>query len=110
MKQGALLFQAACATCHGDKGKGDGAAAALLVDVWGHPAAPADFSKPNRKSGPDAKDLFRSIALGLDGTPMTAYGDLLPVESIWDLVAFVQNLSAEPGDETAAGANELKNK
>lgn len=98
VKQAALLFQAACVTCHGPTGRGDGPAAKTLVDVWQQPAVPADFSKPHRKSGPRPQDLYRTIAMGLDGTPMTAYGDLLPADTIWALVAYVQSLSAKPAD------------
>jgi mono/diheme cytochrome c family protein len=92
----APLFQAMCATCHGTSGRGDGPAATSLIDVWKHPIKPADFSKPHRKSGSNPQDLYRSIALGLDGTPMTAYRDLLPPETIWSLVAYIQSLSAPP--------------
>ena len=91
--QAAPLFQAMCATCHGPSGKGDGPAAASLIDLWLHPVKPADFTKPHRKSGPRPEDLYRTIALGLDGTPMTAYHTLLPPETIWSLVAHIQSLS-----------------
>jgi mono/diheme cytochrome c family protein len=82
-----------CATCHGTSGKGDGPAAASLIDLWQHPVKPADFTQPHRKSGPRPQDLYRTIALGLDGTPMTAYHNLLPPETIWSLVAHIQSLS-----------------
>lgn len=87
------LFQAACAVCHGAAGRGDGPAAATLADTWGHPVKPADFSKPQRKSGPRPQDLYRTIALGLDGTPMTGYRDLLSEETIWSLVVHITSLS-----------------
>jgi mono/diheme cytochrome c family protein len=90
----ALLFQATCAACHGTAGKGNGPAAASLIDFWLRPSKPADFTKPHRKSGPHPQDLYRTIALGLDGTPMTAYRDILPSDTIWALVAHIQSLSA----------------
>jgi mono/diheme cytochrome c family protein len=100
--QAAPLFQATCAVCHGATGKGDGPAAKQLIDVWQHAVTPADFTKPHRKSGPAAQDLYRSIALGLDGTPMTAYEGLLSADVIWALVAYVESLSALPA---ASGAD-----
>lgn len=96
--QAAPLFQAMCAACHGSSGKGDGPAAPSLIDLWQHPVKPADFTKPHRKSGPLPRDLYRTILLGLDGTPMTAYRDLLPPDTIWALVAHIQSLSKPPAD------------
>jgi len=95
-EQAATLFNAACAVCHGLSGKGDGPAAKLLMDGWQQAVAPADFTKPHRKSGPRPQDLYRTVALGLDGTPMTAYEGILSADSIWALVAYVESLSAEP--------------
>ena len=90
----APLFQATCAVCHGNQGKGDGPAANTLIDLWSNPIKPADFTQPHHKSGPRPEDLYRTIALGLDGTPMTAYRDLLPPDVLWSLVAHVQNLAS----------------
>ena len=98
-RSAAPLFQTACATCHGSKGAGDGPAAGALVDVWEQPIKPADFTKPHRKSGSSPEDLYRSLALGLDGTPMIGYRDLLPPETLWALVAHILSLS-ESGQKT----------
>ncbi len=92
------LFQAACAVCHGSVGRGDGPAAATLTDAWGHVVKPADFGKPQRKSGPRPQDVYRTIAMGLDGTPMAGYRDVLGEETLWSLVAHLTRLS-----EAAAG-------
>lgn len=87
------LFKAACSICHGSNGKGDGPGAASLIDAWKQPSRPADFTKPHRKSGPKPQDLYRTIAHGLDGTPMTAYDKILPEETIWAMVAYLQSLA-----------------
>jgi mono/diheme cytochrome c family protein len=94
--QAAPLFTVTCAICHGPDGKGNGLAAPNLVDIMQNPIQPADFTKPNRKSGSSPADLYRSIATGLDGTPMPGYHQILQPETIWQLVAHIQSLSEKP--------------
>lgn len=90
------LFAQLCASCHGPEGKGDGPAAAEgLVDVWENKIKPADLTKEHHKSGDSSKDLFRTIALGLDGTPMVGFSPALKQEQIWGLVAFVRDSEQE---------------
>lgn len=88
------LFQATCAVCHGSGGKGDGPAAKTLIDIWQNPVKPADLTRPHHKSGPRPEDLYRTLALGLDGTPMTAYREILPPDTLWALVAHIQSLDS----------------
>ena len=64
-----------------------------MIDVWEQPVKPADFTQPHRKSGSTPEDLYRSLALGLDGTPMTGYQNLLPPDTLWALVAHILSLS-----------------
>ena len=94
--RGQILFKATCAACHGAEGKGDGPAGGALRDIWGNPVAAADLSRPHHKSGDRPQDLYRTIALGLDGTPMVGFRDAYKPEEIWDLVAFIERLSAPP--------------
>ncbi len=91
---GAARFQALCATCHGDSGKGDGPGGQGLVDGWGNPIAPATLSAPHHKSGDQPGDLYRTIATGLNGTPMVGYAEALKEDEIWELVAWIVELSA----------------
>jgi mono/diheme cytochrome c family protein len=100
-RSAAPLFQTACAACHGTTGAGDGPAAGTLMDVWEQPVKPANFTQPHRKSGATPEDLYRSLALGLDGTPMTGYQHLLPPETLWALVAHILSLS-EAGEKATA--------
>lgn len=92
VESGNRLFSLYCMACHGTEGKGDGPTALSLKDVWGHDIKPADLSAPHLKSGARSEDLFRTIALGLDGTPMVSFGQTLKEEEIWELVAFVESL------------------
>lgn len=99
IEEGAVLFAQMCASCHGPKGKGDGLAAKSLKDVWEQPIVPADLSQPHHKSGDAPTDLFRTIATGLDGTPMIGFHGTLKPEQIWGLVAYIQSLEVESAAE-----------
>jgi cytochrome c oxidase cbb3-type subunit 2 len=93
------VFEATCAVCHGSGGKGDGPGSKGLVDIWGNAITPATLAAEHHKSGDDPDDLYRTIATGLNGTPMVGYGSQFKPEEIWDLVAFVMELPREKGDE-----------
>jgi len=92
---GKVHFARHCASCHGEGGKGDGVAAAGLVDHWGEPIVAADLTKAAWRSGPGRRDLFRTVALGLDGTPMVGYFEPLGAEAIWEVIAYIEGLGAE---------------
>ena len=92
-KKAAPQFQQICATCHGEKGDGDGPGAKGLIDVWEHPITPASLSDEHHKSGDAPADLFRTIATGLNGTPMVGFEGAFEQEQMWDLVAFILELS-----------------
>ncbi|MGI9240141.1 MAG: c-type cytochrome [Verrucomicrobiales bacterium] len=91
--RGKTLFSKLCASCHGAEGKGDGLASKGLVDVWENPIKPADLSGEHHKSGDRPEDLYRTIATGLDGTPMIGFHSTLKPTQIWDLVGFIRNLT-----------------
>lgn len=90
--EGKKSFTQLCASCHGPTGKGNGPAAAGLFDIWKNPIIPADLGKAHHKSGDQASDLYRSIATGLDGTPMPSFSATLKPEEIWNLVAFIKSI------------------
>ncbi len=75
-----------------ESGVGDGPGAKGLRDVWGFASSPADLTSPSHKSGNSPEDLFRTIALGLDGTPMAGYRPALSDAAIWDLVAYIRSI------------------
>lgn len=101
-KAGRAIYETRCAACHGPEAKGDGPAAAALVDVWGYKIVPADLTDPFRKSGDRLEDLFRTIALGLDGTPMLGFREELKDEGIWNLVAYLKSVE-RPRPPTVGG-------
>ena len=95
IKAGRTLFAKMCASCHGEEGKGDGLASKGLVDAWEHPIVPADLTQKHHKSGDAPEDLYRTIATGLDGTPMVGFHGTLEPQQIWELVAFIRSLVSD---------------
>ena len=87
--------KANCAACHGPEGRGDGPTADAYTDDWGYPIRPRDFSAGVFRVGQEAADLYRSIATGIQGTPMGAFAGTLTPEEIWHLAHFVQSLAAK---------------
>lgn len=86
-----LFIKKKCVDCHGALGRGDGKLADSLMDAWKHAVFVHDITDPNvLKSGHSAKDLFRTITTGLDGTPMRSYTDL-PERDRWALVYLIQS-------------------
>lgn len=83
-----------CAQCHGTTGGGDGAGAQDLKDWWGEPVRPRDFTKgpAHMRTGGEARDLYRAVMLGMEGTPMPAWGPLLTEQDAWDLVHYILSL------------------
>lgn len=88
----ALYAKMQCATCHGERGGGDGPAAAALRDDWGHPIRPADFTRGAFKGGCCGATIYRAISTGLGGTPMPSFAAALAPAERWDLAHYVLSL------------------
>lgn len=84
-------FADACASCHGQTGKGDGTEE--QKDDLGYPTRPRDLTTGVFKGDPDPAQLYRRIVAGLPGTPMPmsdwAYGD-----DAWHLVNLILSWSS----------------
>jgi len=92
VQQGHKLYEELqCASCHGNEGKGDGNAVKTLQDDEGFPVLPRNFTTGPFKGGASAKDIFLRISTGMEGTPMTSYGQLGERER-WQLAYYVQSL------------------
>jgi len=92
-----------CVSCHGDTGKGDGAAVTGvqviddeefegIYDDWGYRMFPRDFSSGVFRAGAEGKDLYITVATGIGGTPMGSFEGVLDPAEMWDLIHFVQSL------------------
>lgn len=86
----ALYAKVACASCHGETGKGDGIQE--QKDETGMPIRPRDFTRGIFKGGRETAQLYARLALGVPGTPMPSTQYLKPLE-IADLVSFTESLS-----------------
>ncbi|PWT99338.1 MAG: cytochrome c class I [Bacteroidetes bacterium] len=83
VKDGKTLYTTYCTPCHGDKGKGDGAAAASLTPK------PADHSSPAMLNETDG-NLYYKISEGR--MPMPTYKNVLTDAQRWELVVYIRTL------------------
>jgi len=92
-----LYTELGCDRCHGPQGRGDGPSATSLKDEWGHPIVPYDFTVPGRmKGGSTVRDVYRTLWVGIGGTPMPSFAPLLDPEKTWALAYYVLSLARTP--------------
>lgn len=84
IQKGSALYLQTCAICHGNKGKGDGIAAAGL------PVLPADHTSAKVQNESDGA-LFWKLSTGRGNMP--AYQAVLTDEQRWALVSYIRTLS-----------------
>jgi cytochrome c oxidase cbb3-type subunit I/II len=95
LEQGAALFdKAKCWQCHGREGRGDGPSAEELTDDLGFAIRPTDFPKGQFKGGSHVADIYRTMTLGLDTTPMPSFADSMTDAERWAISYYVLSLSA----------------
>lgn len=96
VEQGAELYQANCARCHGDLGQGDGPDAASLS------TPPTDLTNQALMTEKSAADLFQVMIDGIS-PDMPALGDQLSEDELWALAAYLRTLTfVAPEDEPMA--------
>jgi len=111
--KGAKLYkESGCPECHGDGGKGDGPSAKKgMKDSRELPIVPADLTRRPFKRGSDPRETWKSIGVGLDGTPMPSYSDALEPDQIWAVVLFLESLVTpdrrHPEDRLLSGEEAL---
>ena len=89
---GRQLYQTYCATCHGERGLGDGPAAKGMT-----PPPPAIGDAATMASASPAL-LYRVVSVGVPGTKMPAWGSTLTPQQQWNVVAYLQSLRASQAD------------
>jgi mono/diheme cytochrome c family protein len=83
---GKQIYDAQCAGCHGDTGKGDGAMGADLDPQ------PPDLTDAEWKHGSTDGELYLVIQGGAKGTGMKAFGKKLTAHQIWDVVNYIRSI------------------
>lgn len=101
---GRVIFNNACAVCHGEKADGQGSAAASLKDVWNLPCKPSDLRNEHLRCGDGPADLYRLITTGMNGTPMPAFDKVLTESQRWDVIAFILSVRL-PSPPVLGGAS-----
>lgn len=92
-----------CTLCHGTEGRGDGLTALSLKDHRGDPVYPRNLNKNWLfRGGSEAKDIYKRVNTGLNGTPMPSFADKLDNGKSWDLANYVRSLSPSKLPERAS--------
>ncbi len=89
-----LYARAKCWQCHGQEGRGDGPSADDLKDDFDFPIRPADFTRGQFKGGSSVADIYRTMTVGLDGTPMPSFADSMKDDERWAISYYVLSFSA----------------
>lgn len=84
--KGKKIFMSNCATCHGDKGDGKGAAAAALTPK------PRNFTDAKEMKDIDDARMRKSIMEGRPGTGMVGWKSSLKPADIDDVMAYLRTL------------------
>lgn len=95
-----VYFQYECESCHGNNSLGDVLDFSVvdLEDSFGLPIRPTDldFTKlSSLKNGSSARDIYRTLMTGLNGSPMPSFQDAFTghEEDAWHLVNYIMSLS-----------------
>lgn len=89
--RGRPLYQAYCASCHGEHGAGDGPDAGRLE------RKPANFTDPSFMRDETPADFFRVVSLGRRRAAMPAWEEALSVQERWDVIGYLWTLRTAPG-------------
>ena len=84
LKYAKVIYETYCTPCHGNKGRGDGIAAAGLA------IKPADHSSEKVQSQPDGV-IYWKMTEGR--TPMPSYKTALTENQRWELVNYIRTLA-----------------
>jgi len=98
--QGAKLFAKRCEMCHGTK---ESRPDVKFTIKWagdtkcGDLVRPADFTAGVIKRGTRVEDIFMSVTVGVENTPMIAFGKMLSDDDRWNLVSYILDFMGKGG-------------
>jgi mono/diheme cytochrome c family protein len=90
----ALYVRLRCGTCHGDAGAGDGPARDAFRRQSDREVRIRDFTRGRFIRGGEMEDIYLTLRVGIEGTPMAAY-DALADDELWALAAYVRLMIRE---------------
>ncbi len=94
LETGKTYYARFCIYCHGDQGRGKGVASHYLFPPPRNLSRGVfKFHSTQSNSLPLDSDLFRTIRMGIPGTPMPAWGKVFSDEGIRALVAYIKTFS-----------------
>jgi high-affinity iron transporter len=92
LARGAAVYREQCTQCHGTAGRGDGPKAKHLI---GPP--PADLGDRAALATVSPVDMYRKIAIGVEGTGMPEYAQSLSSDDRWAVTTYLGTLRADQG-------------
>lgn len=96
LEKGKSSYTTNCVPCHGEKGAGDGIAAAALNPK------PRNFATEAFKNGNKPDQVFQTVTKGLTGTTMAPFAHL-PEEERWAVTHYVLKTFVKGAAGAAAG-------
>ena len=92
LARGEAVYREQCIQCHGPAGRGDGPKAKGLI---GPP--PADLGNRAELATVSPVDMYRKIAIGVEGTGMPEYAQSLSSDDRWAVTTYIVTLRADQG-------------
>jgi mono/diheme cytochrome c family protein len=89
-----LYIRMGCGMCHGDTGEGNGPAREAFRRDPTRKVQIRNFTRGRFIRGAEMEDLFLTLRVGIEGTPMAAYTNLSD-DDTWALAAYVRLLVRE---------------
>jgi cytochrome c oxidase cbb3-type subunit 2 len=89
-----LYVRLRCGACHGESGAADGPAREAYLRQGNREVRIRDFTRGRFIRGADMEDIYLTLKVGIEGTPMAAY-DALSDDELWALAAYVRLLIRE---------------
>ena len=97
LEKGKAVFGINCTACHGEKGDGNGPAAAALNPK------PRNYTTDSFKQGDSPEAVFKTVTAGVTGTPMVGFPHLSE-EDRWAVTYWVLELR-KAGKHAAAAVS-----